>query len=56
MKRMWLGAGAALLLGGCASVEMAQYTVTSFAEVPLKEKAKVKGWAALFMQKVGNKA
>ena len=42
MKRMWLGAGAALLLGGCASVEMAQYTVTSFAEVPLKEKAKVK--------------
>ena len=42
MKKMWLGAGAVLLLGGCASVEMAQYTVTSFAEVPLKEKAKIK--------------
>lgn len=36
------GAGLLLLLGGCASVEMAQYTVTSFAEVPLKEKAKIK--------------
>ena len=35
-------AGAALLLGGCASVEMAQYTVTSFAEIPLKKQAKVK--------------
>ncbi len=31
-----------MLLGGCASVEMAQYSVTSFAEVPLKDKAKVK--------------
>ena len=31
-------AGAALLLGGCASVEMAQYTVTSFAEIPLKKR------------------
>lgn len=42
MNKKWLGAGAALLLGGCASVEMAQYTVTSFAEIPLKDKAKVK--------------
>lgn len=42
MKARWLGIGTALLLGGCASVEMAQYTVTSFAEVPLKEKARVK--------------
>ena len=41
MKKL-LGAGVMLLLGGCASVEMAQYTVTSFAEVPLKEKAKIK--------------
>lgn len=41
MKKL-IGAGVALLLGGCASVEMAQYTVTSFAEIPLKEKAKVK--------------
>ena len=36
------GVGIALLLGGCASVEMAPYKVTSFAEVPLKEKATVK--------------
>jgi|GEM_PF-5277131 len=42
MNKIWLGAGAALLLGGCASVEMAQYTVTSFAEIPLKKQAKVK--------------
>ena len=42
MNKKWLGAGAALLLGGCASVEMAQYTVTSFAEIPLKKQAKVK--------------
>lgn len=42
MKARWLGVGTALLLGGCASVEMAQYTVTSFAEVPLKDKARVK--------------
>lgn len=42
MNKKWLGAGAALLLGGCASVEMAQYTVTSFAEVPLKKGASVK--------------
>ena len=41
MKKL-VGAGVVLLLGGCASVEMAQYTVTSFAEIPLKEKAKVK--------------
>ena len=41
MKKL-MGVGVALLLGGCASVEMAQYTVTSFAEVPLKDKAKVK--------------
>ncbi len=42
MDKKLLGAGMALILAGCASVEMAQYTVTSFAEVPLKEKAKVK--------------
>lgn len=42
MNKKWLGAGAALLLGGCASVEMAQYTVTSFAEIPLEKQAKVK--------------
>ena len=42
MKRKAMGVGLLLLLGGCASVEMAQYTVTSFAEVPLKDKAKVK--------------
>jgi len=41
MKKL-IGAGVVLLLGGCASVEMAQYTVTSFAEIPLKDKAKVK--------------
>ena len=41
-KRKMAGAVFSLLLGGCASVEMAQYTVTSFAEVPLKEKAKIK--------------
>ena len=43
MEKMKLvGAGFLLLLGGCAAVETAQYTVTSFAEVPLKGKAKVK--------------
>lgn len=42
MDRKLLGAGIALILAGCASVEMAPYTVTSFAEVPLKPKAKVK--------------
>lgn len=42
MNRAWFGVGVALLLGGCASVEMAQYTVTSFAEIPLKKQAKVK--------------
>lgn len=36
------GVGLALLLGGCAAVEMAPYKVTSFAEVPLKEKSTVK--------------
>lgn len=41
MKKI-VGAGFALILCGCASVEMAQYTVTSFAEVPLKNKAKIK--------------
>ena len=40
MNKRWLGAGAALLLGGCASVEMAQYTVTSFPEVALKASEK----------------
>lgn len=42
MRRIVWGAGVALLLGGCATVEMAPYAVTSFAEVPLKEKARVK--------------
>lgn len=42
MKKSWFSIGASLLLGGCASVEMAQYTVTSFAEIPLKKHAKVK--------------
>lgn len=42
MNKKLLGASAALLLGGCASVEMAQYTVTSFAEIPLEKQAKVK--------------
>ena len=41
MKKI-VGVGFALILCGCASVEMAQYTVTSFAEVPLKNKAKIK--------------
>ena len=36
------GVGIALLFSGCASVEMAPYKVTSFAEVPLAEKATVK--------------
>ncbi len=40
--RKLAGVGFALLLGGCASVEMAPYTVTSFAEIPLKEKATIK--------------
>lgn len=40
MNKKLLGAGAALLLGGCASVEMAQYTVTSFPEVALKASEK----------------
>lgn len=42
MKLKLGSVGVALLLGGCASVEMAPYNVTSFAEVPLKEKATVK--------------
>lgn len=42
MVRRVTWVGLLLLLGGCASVEMAQYTVTSFAEVPLNEKAKIK--------------
>lgn len=46
MKVNWLGVGMTLLLGGCASVEMAQYTVTSFPEVPLKEKSEIKIVAA----------
>lgn len=46
MMRKLAGVGFALLLGGCASVEMAPYTVTSFAEIPLKEKATVKIVAA----------
>lgn len=37
-----LGAGAALLLGGCATVEFVNYPVTSFAEVALKDKAAIK--------------
>ena len=39
MKLKLGSVGVALLLGGCASVEMAPYNVTSFAEVPLKDKA-----------------
>ncbi len=46
MDKKLLGAGLALLIAGCASVEMAKYTVTSFAEVPLKSNAKVKVVAA----------
>lgn len=42
MQLKWLSVGTALLLGGCASVEMVNYTVTSFPEVPLNAKAKVK--------------
>lgn len=42
MQKRWIGVCAAFLLGGCASVEMAKYAVTSFAEVPLKEKARIK--------------
>lgn len=46
MKRVWMPLGAALILGGCATVEMAQYKVTSFPEVPLsaseKKPAKLK--------------
>lgn len=42
LKKGWLGVGCALLMGGCASVEMAPYSVTSFAEVALKNHAKVK--------------
>ena len=40
MNKRLFGAGVALLLGGCASVEMAQYTVTSFPEVALKASEK----------------
>lgn len=43
MKKLkWLGAGVALLLAGCATVEEASYTVTSFAEIPLKTQSKLK--------------
>lgn len=39
----WFGAvGMIALLGGCASFDDVDYTVTSFAEVPLKAKAQVK--------------
>lgn len=41
MDKKLLGAGMALLIAGCASVEMAHYTVTSFPEVILKKDAKV---------------
>ena len=41
-KRKLVEAGLLLLLGGCASVVPAPYTVTSFAEVPLKDGAKIK--------------
>ena len=40
MQLKWLSVGTALLLGGCASVEMAQYSVTSFPEVALKASEK----------------
>lgn len=39
---VWFGVVVALLLSGCASVEMAPYTVTSFAEVPLKKNASIR--------------
>ena len=39
---VWFGVVVALLLSGCASVEMAPYTVTSFAEVPLKRNASIR--------------
>ena len=42
MKTRWVGVGVALLLGGCSTVEMAQYTVTSFPEVALNKDAKVR--------------
>ena len=42
MNKIMIGVGMALMLVGCASVEMAPYKVTSFAEVPLKEKATIK--------------
>ena len=38
MKISWWCAGLLLLLSGCATVEMAEYTVTSFAEVALTKK------------------
>lgn len=41
MNKKWMGASAALLLAGCASVEMSKYTVTSYAEVSLKKGAKI---------------
>lgn len=40
MKQRWIGVGAMLLLGGCASVEMVQYKVSSFPEVTLRASEK----------------
>lgn len=42
MRKQWLGVAAAALLGGCAVVENVNYPVTSFAEIPLKNNAKIK--------------
>lgn len=42
MRNQWLGVAAAALLGGCAVVDKVSYPVTSFAEIPLKDKAKIK--------------
>ena len=42
MKNLVWGAGLALLMSGCATVEMAKYRVTSFAEVPLKSESSVR--------------
>ena len=41
MKTLIWGAGLLLLLSGCATVEMADYNVVSFADVALREGAKV---------------
>ena len=42
MRKEWLGVAAAALLGGCTVVDNVSYPVTSFAEIPLKDKAKIR--------------